>query len=219
MLKELTDLKSRNTWVRQVDTEVGTFVYRSPTVKLGEWVELRIPKSDAPTLFSIKESGIQATEFKGETCEPVSRAVSKRSDPNRDLELFSDSTLKGLLGSKKSGIIYVWSPSMVYSTKFFGKLQKAAREAHLDFIPVVDKRTPRKVLAELQARHGHSFLKSKRLTSVELEMRNVEMHFPSSVVYSNGKLAPFNIIGVMQVPDFKREIDRDLKFLKLQPAL
>lgn len=208
----LEQLGSKNEWIRQVDPQPDSKLFRSPTEKIGQWVEMHFQDGGKTHLrfFSpteVKEfvavgTSCKIQETKAERPGYLKSAMGKKN--------FTDKDLEKVLASKQKTLIYVWSPRMVYSLEFLGTFRKVAAKKGFQFIAVMDPNVPL-TMAKLAAAKARISLRQDRmlasvdkkfqdasihLASVELSMRNGMIHYPTSFVVANGKISNFRILGV-----------------------
>ena len=212
-------------WNREIDADSMTRTYRA-SKKTGQWYELNISEKEAPKLYYI--SADESKDYTWDT-KSCSQQVAKhgglvlfKNDKKKKVESFTDKDLEKLLAGKTSGIIYLWSPHMVYSMTEFRVFRDVAKAKGIEFIPVLDpavdineaKAAFKKIPVDINSRKlASSEIKTKlefsgrKLASVDLYMRNGTTHFPSTFVYANGKLNPRRLIGVFGAEGLAQNID------------
>jgi hypothetical protein len=111
---------------------------------------------------------------------------SKRGIATQDI--FDDAALDDLIKTKKNGIIFIWSPHMALSLKAVPELNAAAAELGQPVTYVMDPMADQeaaKAGAKAQKLDDSSM---RRVDSMELAMRNALVHFPTLIVYRDGKI-------------------------------
>lgn len=200
-------------WERTVDISFDTQAFRA-SEKIGEWYELHVPEGKSPEIHFI--SSKKGTEYSwNKNCELATKTLPgfkffEQSNKN-PVDNFSDEDLAQTLKTHKTGIIYIWSPRMVYSVTEFFRVRALVLKKGYEFIPVLDHSVPvqeakdamkalggelKLQVANLQ-REPSSLSTYKKLNSVELYMRNSSLHFPAIYIYSKGHLHPRRIVGVL----------------------
>lgn len=115
----LTQIGSKNFWILQAPNHAGTS-YRTPTDIFGRWIELSILNQGGYRIYSVTNSSLDIYDFGGD-CK-VKKIVEKGMDfsqINKSRKKFmTDVELKKVLEKEKTGIIYIWSPGMVYSVEY-----------------------------------------------------------------------------------------------------
>lgn len=197
---------SLNDWRRVSDLDTNIKVYRSPTKKIGQWIEYNTDNNN--TTHIVSSDGIRKVDFDPKTClqknstAPQKDAIFLTSTGSR----FSDADLSKILRAKKNALIYVYSPKMTYSAKNIDTFVSIAKKLKLQFVPLVSSTVS---ASEFEHDLGKKFpFKYKRLNSVELTMREMQVHFPTSLVVYNGKIIEPTIVGVMQSKDLEFEINQ-----------
>ncbi len=200
-------------WERTVDTSFDTQAFRA-SEKIGEWYELRVTEGKPPAINFVSTK--KGTEYSwSESCALATKTLSgfeffKQSKKNL-IDNFSDEDLVQTLQTNKTGVIYVWSPRMVYSVTEFFRVRALVQKKGYEFIPVLDhsatvqeaKDAMKTLGGELKLhvaslqREPSSVGPYKKLNSVELYMRNSSLHFPVIYMYSKGQLHPRRIVGVL----------------------
>lgn len=201
---KLKELGSSNKWTRVVDSKANHKTYRTPTKNFAQWIE--IVAGDQPEMYHISPQGIREFGWNMSNCE-----MNKSTLPNPDRnyinikgDVYTDAHLKAQMDRKESILIYVFSPRMTYSVKYMDELANEAEELGLKFVPLVE---PSVNLAEIQniipTKTKYKILRS---ASVEILMRQMLLHFPSSLVIHRGQIMDPYIFGAMPKEDFKIRI-------------
>lgn len=195
-------------WIEQAPTQAGAKTYRSPTRHFGRWLEVTIDASGAPTLYEVTNQGATSVTFDSE-CRPQSKNMQalnfEKLEHDSLAKWMDDQKLKDLISSGKSGLIYVWSPEMVYSAKYYRWFRDTAKEMGLKFIPILDPRCKLTDVDKMSKLYGIE-PDQQKLNSVELYMRNLTVHYPTSLVFKKGQLSDEPIVGVMPKDQLKMQI-------------
>lgn len=231
--KELTTLFGANTphWERTADPSFDTQAFRSPTAKTGEWYELQIVEKGQPKLFMYSTAKISEWNWNSKCAMTNKKSHGFeffKMAKNAKAETFGDSDLEKMLKEKRTVMIYVWSPRMVYSVTEFTRVRALAEKRKMEFVPVLDPAVDATEARAAMKKAGIDFqLKSasaerepssvamyKRMNSVELYMRNGTLHFPTVFVASNGQMHTRRLIGVLSNEDLNHELDTMMGDLK-----
>ncbi len=204
--EKLKELNSKNDWTRVVDSKPNHKTYRSPTNNVGEWVE--IVAGEMPSVYQVTPRGIREFGWNLKTCE-LNKATAFEIEStfiNISGPTFKDSDLKRIIEQKDRAIIYTFSPRMVYSIKYMDEMSDMAESLGYKFIPVLE---PTYKIGNL----GRKFpnvknFKIQKAASVEIVMRQMLTHLPSSLVISNGHIMDPIIIGVKSKDEYESEISR-----------
>lgn len=211
-------------WERTADPSFDTQSFRTPMLKVGEWYELQITEKGMPKLLfysSVKTSTwnwnktCKAANIKGPGLEFFKTTAGAKN------ETYGDADLTKLMGDKKTAMIYMWSPRMVYSVTEFTRVRALAEKRKMEFIPVLDPMVDVKEARAALKKAGIDFqIKTassqrepssvalyKRMNSVELYMRSGTLHFPTIFLTSNGKLHSRRLVGVLTNQDLNTSLD------------
>lgn len=216
-------------WEQNVDADFETQVFRAP-VETGEWYELRWASKKTPQLFfySSAKTGEYSWDSKCKLKETQGPGMEFLKTPQDAGTSFTDADLKRLLQEKKQGVIYLWSPRMTYSVTEFNRFRKVIAEKNIEFIAVLDhnadvreaKDALQKAGVEIPLRTSstgrepssvHLF---RQMNSVELYMRNSNLHYPTMYVFKNGQMNPRRIVGVLTDQDIGKAVDEWMGDLK-----
>lgn len=188
----------------------STKVFRSPSNEIGTWYEVQwMTDSNSLQIVSYSPKAREIYRFSEPSCIPEKTSISpwefyKQTKGSKTVR-FDDRVLEGLLKKFSAGIIYVWSPRMVYSVKEAEKVSSVARQNGFEMISVLSHLvSDEEVKSALKVAKIESAA-TRKLASVDLFMRGGTLHYPSIFVFANGKIHPHRIIGVMT--------DHDLGYL------
>ena len=184
-------------------------------MKIGEWIEIHSKPKQSLEIVLLENQKFKRVSFNA-SCEAITKDEElpwhlekfySKSIP--DIDNWSDDDLKKSVSSGGNGLIYYWSPKFTYSVVDLPRVEALAKKLGLQFIPVVDPRAEsHEITASLEvvfkkndkAKKNRS-LASKynvnRNVSLDIYMRNGFNHFPVSFIYSNKKIHPRFITGVM----------------------
>ncbi len=218
-------------WERTADPSFDTQAFRTPTAKTGEWYELQITEKGIPKLF-FYSSAKNFTSSWSQTCKVATTKMPglgffKLTGSDKS-EIYGDADLAKLIAGKKTAMIYVWSPRMVYSVTEFPRMRALAEKRKMEFVPVLDPLVSIKearaamkkagidvkVKMTIAQREPSSVALYKRLNSVELYMRNGTLHFPTVFLTANGKVHSRRVIGVMTNDGMNESLDEMMGELK-----
>lgn len=197
-------------WHRVIDADSMTKTFRAAK-KTGQWYELHIAERNEAKLFYISSEKSKDYIWNTKSCaKPEVREgrglVLFEQDKKRPIDSFTDQDLAKLLETKAKGIIYLWSPKMVYSMTEFRLFRDVAKKKNLDFIAVLDPSVDLKE-AKAAAKKINVDFKGRKLASVDLYMMEGTLHYPSVFVFGNGKINPHRMIGVLPAETLSQYID------------
>lgn len=215
-------------WSESGSSGHNSRVFRAPLGEVGSWLQIEVKNANHPDkqiLIGILKNGrVEKTAqwsdskcSKSDTQSGTQSLEKLYAIPNFQVEkteiAFDDQAFSDLVRSGKSGMIYVWSPRMGYSVTDFGRFQKAAKRAGIEFVSVVSDQVPQD--EAIKALHTRKLEYSRRkLASVDLYMRGATLHFPSVFIYANKKIHPNRIIGIFKKDDLNLLLSSALKDLK-----
>lgn len=203
--KEINSILKKNgakdEWTRTVDPQPGVRAYRTPTKEFAKWVEVQSFADPYVFIFDTKKSKIY--QFDKKSCAPLMNVEGKPLEVVQTKKApFTDSDLKSLVESEDFSLVYVWSPVMTYSMTEMGVFINIAKELNVKFVPVLDYNFKSEDADKYLAPHVTG-VKIQRGKSLELYMREANIHFPSSYIVGNNRISP-RIFGVL-TPDLLRE--------------
>ncbi|MFA6236384.1 MAG: hypothetical protein WC635_03565 [Bacteriovorax sp.] len=192
-------------------------VYRSIPETIGNWAEVHLTEKKAPFIYKIVDEKIMKYSLNESCIANVENTqwphYLEKILSNTMSEDWSNKDLKNLVNTGKKGIIYTWSPKYTYSLLALPQVQRLAKEMGLDFVAVVDPRSSKKeILASLKVlpkvesfkfRNLASDKKFYRNISIDLFMRASFNHYPVVFAYSNKKIHPRFVTGLMTDQGFK----------------
>lgn len=166
-------------------SEPGLFI--SPTVSLGEWLELQ-PQASEIELRKTSWHAREQYRYRPDFCHPRPARQKRHYSPARLGNAFTDDYLRTLVKHYPAGIVYSWSPHMPLSFERIESIRKAARKLQLPVFYVLDPHADRR-LARSAARGAKLDDKSLlRMESFELFQRGMLVHYPSVLVFARGKV-------------------------------
>lgn len=217
---ELKDLiktyKAKDNWIQAAaeTPESGQRAFRSETANFAHWVEIRLTKKQAPIAIYLTPTKTDVVTFDSK-CKASTKTtkVENPKSKSRSVSFFTDQDLKKLLDSKKPGMIYLWSPGMVYSVEFFGRFKKAAKDLKINFTAVVDPLIEEKAIQQVQSKSREGY-ENRKLASLDLQMRNATTHYPTVIVYDKGQISQDRLIGVMEELELRNRLKNSLNTIK-----
>jgi len=163
-------------------------VHRTPTRKIGTWIEMRFQPGGGVELIRLSPTSNVRIAWDSRRCAPKLSAAAVRRDEKRLSDAFDDSYFESIAAENPEGVLYVWSPHMPYSLKGWDPVQKAAKKLGLALFPILDPHASALLLSEMPAEFNLLKATSRRLESWELIQRGVGAHFPTTVLFSRGRV-------------------------------
>ena len=213
-------------WMKRIGPERGASAFRSPTFELGKWIEVQTLADGTAKVFKLQANEGELRTFAKDQCalrpEKIAGAV-RPPQPGR--RYFTDADLAKLLESTKPGILYIWSPGMVYSMRHYQVFKETAKKLGIGFQALMEPSRDRASARQLADFHKMPAIEAAdgqerrlasdedpRVASVELLMRNVS-HYPMTLVYGQGVINERPITGVLSAKDLEREVSERLAFI------
>jgi hypothetical protein len=204
--------RAEDHWRRQVDPTPNGISYRTNTEKFGVWLELHVSPSHIQGV-KIWSGGTEVYTW-NEGCAKKVDLFQTKIEKKKNI--FTDSDLSNLMKKNKKGMIYIWSPGMVYSMDYYSTFKFMASKLDLPLTVLMDPYFDEAEGKKIAVNFKFPYM-DRRVESVELLMRNIDTHYPETLVYSNGKLSDHRIVGVMTSDILEKEIAESLRFLKRSP--
>ena len=203
-------------WKQADASSYANKAYKMESKKIGHWVVFETNK-DGIDLVTYESSVKNFFKFKNKDCKITEENVSefKMFDEKIDKKAkpFTDSDLVKLIGQNKKGVIYIWSPRMVYSVNHSEDYFQLAQKNKFEFTSLLAH--------DVSFNEANEALKSKKqnfsgrkLASVDLYLRDATLHYPTFLVYNNGQIHSKRIVGINTPEDFQSLINQYATELK-----
>ena len=172
----------------------GTTTLRMPTRARGVWVVAQRMGDRAPTLQRVDDAGVTLRSFgPGCTAEDVFTPRSA-SRPSRRRD-FDDHALDSALTESRANtarglVVYAWSPHMPLSVDGWKEVDAAARSLGLLAIPTLIDQAQGDFAEREAGRVGIPKEGLRPITSVELIMRDLQLHAPAILVFAGDRVSP-----------------------------
>lgn len=185
----LKDWGSSDTWRVKLPTSNNIFsVEVTPTIKVGHWIKRTVFKDGSITLDKITQNFKESVRIT-QDCVISLKKIQLPSTPAESSFIDRDYAL--LLKIKKSFIVYSWSPSMKLSVRGLAEVKELSRELNIPVVYVLDsfstlEQATNALLNEGLEPDPQYFVRNN---SLELTMRNIQVHFPSILVVTSDNLS------------------------------
>lgn len=167
---------------------------KSSLGEVGHWGQVKVEGRHI-TISKESPNLVQTYSLEEPACSTFLRTKIKNT---ANLKGFTDESLKKLLNrskkNKTSGLIYAWSPSMTLSIRGAQEAVQVAKELGLELTVIHDSRASQEEVSQAKIKN------TEKLQSFELVRRNMEIHFPSVILYKNGDIINYARPGY-DVPD------------------
>jgi len=199
--------KAKNNWKEKAIAEKKVKMYISPTEKFGRWVIVKA--SEEKTELSLVDANNTIAVVLGKSCKgKVATYPSKKVTNKKKFVL--DVEVEQLLAKNKKGLIYAWSPHMPLSISGIKNIIAVAKKLNLPIHFVLDPNAGEKSVEKAKEKIGRGDF-YRRNRSVELLMRNFDMHYPVVALYQNKNFSKYIKYGYETEAMFYKEIKGALK--------
>lgn len=197
----LSKWNSANQWIRRVPGDNGEAVFETPTQRIGYWIQVIFPKArHAPRATQRSNGGDIAVSWNETDCSPLMGVkLNDAPAPAIGADFFTDTMLESELKKNKAGIIYGWSPMMPLSIIGYNEAKAVAKKLNLAFIPLLDPMVDLEIAKTASTDYK---LKEgiRKVGSVELLERGMNLHYPSILFFSKGKMVGSLLPGLWDSP-------------------
>lgn len=202
---------SKDKWVRTVDPQQGVQSFRSPTKEIGKWIEIQ--SFPDPYVFFFEKRFTKVYQWNGKDCSLLNDTTNRPLSFLKDKKSgFDDAKLKTFVEAEKPAMIYIWSPSMVYSMSEMKVFRQVAKDLDLEFVPVLDfnqnSATAKKLIAKYEPE-----VEINRFQTLELYMREGTTHYPSTYIAGHNRISN-RIFGVLPADLLKEAVLDQMAFIK-----
>lgn len=236
---------AERSWVKGPPGLDGSVTYVSPTRVIGQWAGVKKYQSGELQFLLITRNRMRAFDYGpqcGATIDPREAPFAGTQLAEDGGPVFTDDDLLHTIERESVyGIIYVWSPGMVYSYSASLNQQgavnsgaeprssgiKNAREAALKAaqkvgvggggtLAIVDPAAPRSLIKRVYDAGNHDLSSSdlRKMDSLEMMMRSMGQHFPAILVYGNGKIYRQIRFGVASEEKYQQFIEEAYEALR-----
>ncbi|MDA1102248.1 MAG: hypothetical protein O2956_01440 [Gemmatimonadetes bacterium] len=197
----LHDFRAVSRYLTAPPSADGGRSYRLPTSTRSDWVILTVPNRGRPQVSRLTPAGATVRTFASD-CSVDERSVARSTPPQEGAvganrsegrpARFTDADLGSALSAAagRPVVVYVWSPHMPLSVDGFAEIQKAADRLGLSVEPVLIARGDADFARREAERVGMPASALREIDSVELVMRDAQVHAPSILVFGPDRVSP-----------------------------
>jgi hypothetical protein len=191
----LANWGSSDRWIQRTPLDSGEKVLETPTEEVGVWIQGSFSAGQPPVLVKRSDAAEIKVTWKDSDCTPQLGVTPVEGSIHTIKDApYTDEMLKTALGKGGSGIVYAWSPQMPLSVWGFNEAKAMAKKLKMDFVPVLDPGADPATATQL-SKEKHLANSLHQITSVELMERGMNLHYPSILVFKNGKIVGSLIPG------------------------
>lgn len=165
-------------WTSLPDSQLHARVRRTRGPKIGSWV-IENTYSDGHVELVLRTMD-EAKLFTWEQPDCRLQYASRKINTLVPAHPFTDADLGQLVAGKKAGLIYAWSPKMPLSEDSIRDIAEAAKSMGLELTYVVDPNVDIALVERVA--------EPKQMHSLELAMLGMHLHYPSTLVYADGRI-------------------------------
>lgn len=155
----------------------------SPTKTLGVWLERAHLDNGAIELRRVSAQQTDVALLDGAGCLQKTTTHHRTFNQDSVRGAFTDASLDSLMAANNRGMIYVWSPRMPLSVKGLVEARAAAKTLGVTFTALAAESSDDDLNAS-----AASVADRQRMESLELVYRNATIHYPSMLLYDNGRI-------------------------------
>lgn len=202
VFKKLQEAQSLGQWQVIPPAHPEHKVFRSPTKKLSQWVEIKL-ETQKVSVVSFTEELAQTWSFQKKNCKEEFSQKAMSVDFAK--EGFQDSELPPLMSASKDTLIYIWNPAAGLSVSqarvYFDEAKKRGISVVSLLSPEADP-----VWAQKEIKKWGLPLSLRRLSSFELIMRGGNLHYPSVFFVGRGRISQ-RLMGGLEKQNVARFFD------------
>lgn len=172
----------------------GAATLRFPTRERGVWVVVQSQERHAPSLQRVDAEGVTLRSF-GAECVPQDVSAPRSESAPAGVDDFDDRALNLVLSdadaaSEQGVVVYAWSPHMPLSVDGWSEVDAAARTVGLRAVPVLIDEADEGFARREADRVGIPPEGLRAITSVELIMRDLQLHAPAILLFADDRVSP-----------------------------
>jgi ribosomal protein L23 len=204
--------------------------FRASTNIIGLFFEFHFNNQSLEKIVKIENEKLYVSKISPKNCsiafteEKFPYYLTTAFKENREND-FNDKNLSELIQTTNTGLIYFWSPRFSYSVEYLPEIFKISKKLNLNLTIVADPRATNleidqsinkvfNLKADKIMRSIASTQNIKIMKSYDLFLRNGFNHFPVMYYYSNKKIHPSWITGLMTyggIKEMTHAFQKDLK--------
>ena len=172
----------------------GIATLRFPTRERGVWVVVQGAAGQSPSLQRVDAEQTTLRSF-GAECVPHDVSTARARSTSVDGGDFDDRALDLVLDeavatSARGVVVYAWSPHMPLSVDGWAEVAKAARALSVVAVPALIDEADMDFAEREAERVGIPRDGLRAITSVELIMRDLQLHAPAILVFRENRVSP-----------------------------
>ena len=207
-LGQLADWGSTGEFLLSSNSTDALRVFRSPTGKVGKWVVVTIDAGRIERLLYVTSEAETEALFDAECA--IATTERPREMPDDGRRSLTDEDVARIVGSGERGVFYAWSPHMPLSVEGYAEIANATGRLGLALTAVLSSHANIDYARDRAERVGIPEDAFALNRSIELTMRDLDVHSPAILIYANGEFVSPVIPGFRRAADYQSLI---LRFL------
>jgi hypothetical protein len=183
-------------WMITIGRADGMRIYRTPTDRTGSWAAVTLFPDRHVEASRVSWSTQLRVRFESPDCQARVESTLVKHDAKLSADAFTDEALEAAIAHTRRGVIYAWSPHMPLSVLGLGYIHEAAKKLHADVITVLDPMAQARAVRDLVSQGKVKREATRRIASLDLLMRGMNVHYPSILVVRDGKIASHMLPGL-----------------------
>lgn len=206
----LNQWSEKRTWSQHFSRVDSAKVYRSPTSRIGVWIEVGLYPDRKVIASKISSSSFLHVSWDN-SCNPqMGNELRTLSDHPKNLphgaSVMTDRELEKILKQEDKGIIYAWSPYLPLSLDSAKAARRLSQRLNIAFIPVMDPDADWKLAFSRIDHSGLPRTMAQKIESLELIFRQLTLHYPSILVFKKGKFVSSFLPGYENSASYEKFI-------------
>jgi hypothetical protein len=175
---------------------------------MGVWIVLRIERDGRPSVARIDPERTTWVSFDRQC--GMSSTITATELPAARRDALSDDELRQILASARQGVVYLWSPHMPLSVDGYPSVREVADRLGITFIGLLDPMADSDYASNVAAAAGLPSDALRTFRSVELMARQLTLHAPSLLVFSEAEFKGVALPGYRETAMYEAVIRRQL---------
>ena len=217
---DFAEWDSRDTWKAYGLNSAGYQIYRSPTLRIGSWIQLTVSKSRVHAALLLSADRNHKVQFDA-SCQRRESEFERPLDDDLMALGLTDAMLADDIARFKAGsggIVLAWSPHMPWSLEMLDFVKKVAAEKNLKLTVTLDPHADPDYAREVAAKHGLAGDDIFRpIQSLELIFRGMTTHYPSVLRYGEAGFSRL-LPGREIASALTAYVEQEAEAMKDQPA-
>ena len=206
----LDEWQARDEFLHSPQESGAQSVLRSPTRTFGVWVIVQLTSERVTAISRISPDEMLQVDFDTD-CEPSVNRVAGLFGQGQDRSTaLGDAEAEQIVENHRAGIFYSWSPHMPLSVSGYDEIESAAKSLGLTLVAVLSDHANAEFAAEQSELSGIPAQALQRNRSVELIMRDLQVHAPAILIFRDGKFVSPTLPGFRYAKDYEALISKFL---------